>query len=183
MWQTLGGPARSVLTDSPEAVALRRDMARSRQHLAEIRDLMELMASQRAGETDAYRDILASYQTLSLAIQRAARALKRDEDRQADEAVHTEEAAAHRDFTGIAPIKGTLGPGGRTRGTEVSNLQRFLAAAGSAVPASNEYDKPTRLAVQEFQRRYHLEPTGIVGAETRRVMNELIRAGQAPAGR
>lgn len=72
---------------------------------------------------------------------------------------------------------GTLGPPGSKAidyGPPVANLQRLLAALGHAVNFTGEYDAKTYRAVQEFQIAHRLPVTGVVGLDTRRVLNGLV---------
>ncbi len=61
-------------------------------------------------------------------------------------------------------------------GIEVINLQRALMIDSTEHPRGNisgVFDKATEDALKEFQKRYDLEPTGIVDAPTREKLNEL----------
>lgn len=79
----------------------------------------------------------------------------------------------------LPPLKATLGLAGRPgvtySGPEVKNLQVLLAHLGLVVSATGIFDARTAAAVQEFQQRNGLAVTGVVGAETRRILNGLLQ--------
>lgn len=78
----------------------------------------------------------------------------------------------------IPRFEATLGPPGQhgavAMGEEVGYLQRLLAHLGYQVEESEEYDKATLQAVMDFQETNELEPTGMVGAETRKLLNGYV---------
>lgn len=59
-------------------------------------------------------------------------------------------------------------------GPEVECLQHLLIVAGYPLIASGTFDAQTFRVVQEFQKENGLPANGLVGAETRRVLNELV---------
>src|SRR5262249_38931 len=74
------------------------------------------------------------------------------------------------------------------RGAQVSEIQAYLTAYGyfpsdalaerfpnwhpitTVTPQPGVYDEPTQAAVRELQRRNGIEPTGVTGPETRRLI-------------
>ena len=64
-----------------------------------------------------------------------------------------------------------------SQGIEVTNLQRALMIDSTEHPKGNisgSFDKATEKALKEFQKKYDLEPTGIVDGPTREKLNELF---------
>ena len=77
----------------------------------------------------------------------------------------------------LPKFAGTLGPPGSRAidaGPPVACLQRLLTALGYEVNVTGEYDVRTFRAVQELQKARHLAVNGVVGLETRKVLNELV---------
>jgi len=72
---------------------------------------------------------------------------------------------------------GTLGPPGSRaidNGPPVTNLQKLLAALGYEVAITGEYDVKTFRAVMELQKVHKLPGNGIIGLETRRLLNGMV---------
>jgi hypothetical protein len=67
------------------------------------------------------------------------------------------------------------------RGEDVKTLQRALAALGFAVgEPDGTFGRVTEAAVADFQRSNNLDPDGVVGADTARLLNTaLARLGAA----
>ena len=60
-------------------------------------------------------------------------------------------------------------------GTDVMEMQAMLKKIGyNPGPMNGEFGAQTRSAVQRFQRRFGLEPDGVVGPETGRVMEPFL---------
>jgi hypothetical protein len=62
-------------------------------------------------------------------------------------------------------------------GVEVANLQRALMIDSTAHPKgliSGTFDDNTEKVLKEFQKKYNLEPTGVVDKATREKLNELF---------
>lgn len=72
----------------------------------------------------------------------------------------------------------TLGPAGRpgvvSSGPEVDHLQQLLAHLGYDVPQTQVYDARTSLAIRAFQQAQRLTVNGLVGADTRRLLNRMV---------
>lgn len=71
----------------------------------------------------------------------------------------------------------TLGPAGSraiNKGPEVLSLQKLLRHLGYDVLLSGAFDVKTFRAVNEFQKAYKLEVNGLVGEETRKILNEMV---------
>jgi peptidoglycan hydrolase-like protein with peptidoglycan-binding domain len=67
------------------------------------------------------------------------------------------------------------------RGTEVTNLQTFLASNYNVYPqalVTGYYGSLTRDAVSQFQIGYGLSPVGRVGSQTLIALNSLIDSGK-----
>ena len=70
-----------------------------------------------------------------------------------------------------------LGPPGRskfTQGWEVENLQKVLNWEKISVNIDGIYTPDTMTAVKSLQKKYGLPVNGIVGSETRKLLNILI---------
>lgn len=182
--------AESNSLNAAQAVhGLKQDIDRSQQLLTEIGETLAIMTNLGHKDTPEYQDMLASYQELSRAITDGLKCVQGNEKQQASISRTTSLDAAGFDLAGITPLKGPLGPaatgtlGGVTPGqlAEVANLQKFLNAVGISAPGSGPYEARTRIAVQQFQTKYGLKVTGTVGAETRKLINDII-AGDAGSG-
>lgn len=71
----------------------------------------------------------------------------------------------------------TLGPAGSraiNRGPEVLRLQKLLRHLDYDVLLSGAFDVKTFRAVNEFQKAHKLEVNGLVGEETRKILNEMV---------
>lgn len=178
MWNLLRIAWPALARDAAED-GLREELDRSRQVQQDISRMMTQIAETGRQNTAEYASVMNAYQELSQLITRVARELREEEARQAQEA--RADLDSGQDFSGIAPLKSTLGIAGRrgvvSQGDEVRNLQRFLAAAGFPVRESGRFDGGTRAAVQKFQGKYSLHADGQVGLETRRLINEMIGRG------
>jgi len=72
---------------------------------------------------------------------------------------------------------GTMGPPytkAIDKGPPVSNLQQLLVVIGYDVPPTGIYDNRTFRAVQELQLARCLPVTGLIGLETRKLLNEMV---------
>lgn len=70
-----------------------------------------------------------------------------------------------------------LGPAGSraiNRGPEVQRLNQLLAALGYDVEQEGTYDAKTFRAVSELQKAHRVSVNGLVGLETRRLINEMV---------
>jgi murein L,D-transpeptidase YcbB/YkuD len=79
-------------------------------------------------------------------------------------------------LAGLAPLKEALGPG-RGSADAVKRLQRVLMALGYTLRENGLYDNATATAVRAFQGANALPTDGVVGAATRKALNDLIRPG------
>lgn len=81
----------------------------------------------------------------------------------------------------LVPIRATLGhieqPGMVNQGPEVRTLQVLLRRLGFPSPQTGRYDIMTASAVSELQKHKGLPVTGVVGAETRQLLNTMVPAG------
>lgn len=84
---------------------------------------------------------------------------------------------------GVAPLAlpkftCTLGPHARpgilSMGEEVACLQQLLVHLGYEVKETEVYDEDTTRAVMAFQERHELPANGVVGVETRKLLNALV---------
>lgn len=71
-----------------------------------------------------------------------------------------------------------FGPPGRmgviSMGEEVGYLQRVLTHLGYTVAETEEYDQATVLAVRKFQQANGLEPSDLVNADMRELLNQAV---------
>lgn len=158
---------------------VKEDIAHSRFVLDDMSKVMAKMVQMGHQDTPEYRRVFTAYQSLSHLVTEASKELKEREGQEVKEMRATQPLPDTLDLVGIVPIKVTLGPAGRSgalsRGAEVTNLQRFLTAMGFTVAQSGEFDAKTRQAVLQFQGKYGLKADGMVGAATRKVINDLLK--------
>lgn len=159
---------------------VRREADRTRAAMEEMAGIMGAMAQEGSREGAEYQEILGRYRELSRLAGKATELLKPMEPAAGpvpDAAAPV--PAASYDLAGIDAIRQILGPAGQPgatfHGEEVANLQRFLAAVGFPVPESEDYEEETRVAVQQFQARHGLKADGVVGAPTRKAINDLLK--------
>lgn len=158
--------------EEPRELALL--LRESRRTLAELAHRMQCLAEAGKAEGELYRQLRATHQQLQDRVRRGTGVLAA---RDADASPGSPLLAT----PGIGLLGHTLGaPRGKDKPDEVRNLQQLLAALGLAVPVSGTFDQATRAAVCQFQARHRLPANGIVGAETRRVLNSLARATAPP---
>lgn len=77
----------------------------------------------------------------------------------------------------LAKFISTLGPAGSraiNKGPEVGRVQKLLAHVGYEVQVTQVYDVKTFRAVSEFQKIQRIPVSGLVGVETRRLLNEMV---------
>lgn len=163
---------------------LRSDIGQSQRLLDGITGVLDRIEQLGMTETPEYREIVADRQRLSRMVTEATRQEHEIGEQQAQQHRSSQTAVFLPRLTGIAPIRSTLGSSGQGRQVghrlEVESLQRFLTALGIEIPTTGVYDAQTRAAVQQFQGRYQLKSTGTVGAETRQVINDLLRRASTP---
>lgn len=186
MWHLFGDNLRSAwrVHSDPQPLAqailnVQTELTASRQAMDQIYSLMVELKQAGGEDTPAYQSMLSNYLKLSHLAARATEVLKAEEDKHVKEIQASQPRPAPVDLTGIDPCKSTLGPAGRpgnvSKGVEVSNLQKFLTAVGFTVPASGDFDKKTQQALLLFQDMHKLKVTGVVGAETRKLINDILK--------
>ena len=77
----------------------------------------------------------------------------------------------------LPKFKSTLGPPSPKtvyRGPEVMNLQVLLAHLGYQVEVTGSFDVPTLRAVNQFQKGKKIPVDQVVGADMRRMLNEMV---------
>lgn len=186
MWKLLQPPLATMVS----AVETGQDLARvivsikgkiaiTKQLLDEVVVMMSKVSEKGYEDLPEYQDALVEYQELSHVVTDLSKTLRDYEARQTQAERAAQLPAGGSDWSGIKPIKATLGYGGHvgivSSGPEIVNLQKFLEAAGFPVAESGEFDLRTRQALQQFQKKFQLGQDGTVGATTRRVINDMIQ--------
>ena len=82
------------------------------------------------------------------------------------------EPAKAADWHGVLTGGGVLKSG--DSGAAVQSLQSQLRTAGFPVPLTGTYDAATLEAVKKFQETYHIQTTGMIGAQTSNGLEEVV---------
>lgn len=102
------------------------------------------------------------------------------ESEQSPETMPAEPAAEYAPIQLLALPKfaEALGPAGKpgvlAMGEEVAYLQRVLTHLGYEVEETEVYDKATVSTVRAFQKDHGLEPSDVVGADMRVLLNQVV---------
>lgn len=160
---------------------LERNLSDSKRVLDEIYGIMVEVKQAGREDTPEYQQILTTYRGLASRVNRAGEALRKADQAQASGA-QAPPPAAPADLDGITPIRATLGPTGQphviSRGADVTSLQKFLTATGFPCKETGQFDAQTRHALLSFQEQHGIKANGLVGAETRKCINGMLK-GQA----
>jgi peptidoglycan hydrolase-like protein with peptidoglycan-binding domain len=93
---------------------------------------------------------------------------------------HIKLAKAYERLTESEPEIATETPPAKTalklgdKGNEVRDLQQMMTTVGHAVAITGTFDAATENALKAFQRRFSLEPDGLFGPETARLLSQQL---------
>lgn len=174
-----------LLTDAQKEDVLQN----AEKELFDLQQLLGVMHKQGFKDTKEYQELVTLYTQLSRSIMEAIKST----GLAATLAVSKAAGAASQALAGstnvpkrlresigqdISRFGTSLGPatmrGMTSQGEEVENLQKVLNWEKISVSIDGIYSPETMVAVRTLQKKYGINPTGTVGAETRRLLNTLI---------
>lgn len=129
-------------------------------------------------DSEQYQEIRAIYRKLSAEIHAVRKLVASARLPDSGPSGQIAGGASLRPRLPIPKFTENLGPPGKpgvvSMGEEVAYLQQLLNYLGYQLEETEVYDDPTTRALMDYQKQMGLLITGIVGAETLRLLNELV---------